>query len=69
MFDTAPLTERFGMEIRGIDTRSPLPESALDALVALLHERHALVIRSSVLSPRDYVTFSRNFGDPDPSAE
>ena len=67
MFEIAPLTQRFGTEVRGLDTGSALPGGALDALVDLLHERHALVIRSPVLSPRDYVTFIRNFGDPDPS--
>ena len=67
MFETAPLTERFGTEIKGLDTRAVLPAAALDALVDLLHARHALVIRSPVLSPRDYVTFIRNFGEPDAS--
>jgi len=66
-FDTAPLTARFGTAITGLDTASPLPAGTRDALVALFHDRQLLLIRSPVLSPRQYVTFIRAFGEPDAS--
>jgi taurine dioxygenase len=38
-----------------------------DELVHLFHQRQVLLFRSPVLTPRDYVSFIRQFGDPDPS--
>ena len=66
-FASAPLTPRFAVEITGVDTTAPLGEAERDALVELFHERLGLVIRSPVLTPRQYVTFIRNFGEPDSS--
>jgi len=66
-FEAASLDAGFGVEIRGLETRAPLPEADRDRLVDLFHMRQVLVIRSPVLSPRDYVAFIRQFGDPDPS--
>ena len=66
-FAAAPLTERFATEISGLDLSQPLPGDALAELADLFHRRQVLVFRSPVLSPRDYVNFIRQFGDPDPS--
>lgn len=66
-FESAPLTGRFGAEIVGLDTIAPMSASTRRALADLFHERQVLAIRSSVLSPRHYVEFIRNFGEPDAS--
>ena len=66
-FTTTRLTERFGSEIAGLDLRQRLPGAVRDELVSLFHERQVLLFRSPVLSPRDYVAFIRQLGDPDPS--
>lgn len=62
-----PLAARFGAEISGLDTAHPLDAATRDALVEAFHRYQALVVRSPVLSPRQFVTFARSFGEPDPS--
>lgn len=66
-FSTSPLAETFGVEITGLDTTAPLPATTRDELADLFHHRHVLAIRSPVLTPRQYVGFIRQFGEPDPS--
>jgi taurine dioxygenase len=66
-YTAAPLTARFGSEITGLDTRAPLEPAVLAALAGEFHERQVLAIRSPVLSPREYVAFIRQFGEPDGS--
>jgi taurine dioxygenase len=66
-FDTAPLTPHFGSEIAGLDTRASLDPATLIALAGEFHDRHVLLFRSPVLSPREYVAFIRQFGEPDAS--
>jgi taurine dioxygenase len=66
-FAARPLTERFASEIAGLDTRAPLGAATLAALADEFHRRQVLVIRSPVLSPREYVGFIRQFGEPDGS--
>ncbi|MXO61045.1 hypothetical protein GRI89_15995 [Altererythrobacter salegens] len=61
------LTDGFGSEISGLDTRTPMSVKVRDALADLFHRRQALLFRSPVLTPREYVTFIRNFGEPDDS--
>ncbi len=46
---------------------APLAAETVEELAGLFHERQALVFRSPVLSPREYVQFIRHFSDPDPS--
>lgn len=62
-----PLTDRFGAEITGIDTSAPLASATRDAIVAAFHRHQALVVRGAVLTPRQFVTFVRSFGEPDSS--
>ncbi len=66
-YASAPLTDRFGSEIAGLDTRAPLDPATLAALADEFHERQLLLIRSSVLTPDEYVAFIRQFGEPDGS--
>lgn len=66
-FTTQPLSEHVGCEIIGLDTRQPMDSDTRAELVTLFHRHLALVIRGPVLSPRDYVSFIRQLGEPDPS--
>lgn len=66
-FAAAPLTERFGTEISGLDLCEPLASDVRDDLADLFHRRQVLLFRSPVLSPREYVQFIRQFGEPDSS--
>ena len=66
-FETAPLTDSFGIEITGLATDAPLSTATRDALADLFHQRQVLLVRSPVLSPRAYVSFIREFGEPDTS--
>lgn len=63
----ANLTEAFASEVTSVDLARPLDADTLAALVDEFHRRQVLVFRSRVLSPREYVTFIRQFGEPDPS--
>lgn len=62
-----PLTDRFGAEITGIDTREPLSPATRDGIVEAFHRHQALVVRGEVLTPRQFIAFARSFGEPDPS--
>ncbi|MGF7170468.1 taurine dioxygenase [Sphingobium xanthum] len=62
-----PLADRFAAEITGIDTSAPLAPAVRDGIVEAFHRYQALVVRGPVLSPRQFVTFVRSFGEPDPS--
>lgn len=66
-FGVAKLTETFGTEITGLETREPIDSATIEALVDEFHARQVLVIRSKVLTPQQYVTFIRYLGEPDPS--
>lgn len=66
-FAAAPLTEDFGTEISELDLREGLSDTVRGNLAELFHQRLVLLFRSPVLSPREYVAFIRQFGDPDPS--
>jgi taurine dioxygenase len=50
-----------------LDTSQPLDPAARDAIVDAFHRYQALVVRGPVLSPRQFVTFVRSFGEPDSS--
>jgi taurine dioxygenase len=59
-FAVSPLPGPFGAEIAGFDVRElNSPQPVLD----VLHESQVVVFRDQRLSPAEYVTFSRLFGD------
>ncbi|GAA0268883.1 TauD/TfdA family dioxygenase [Alteraurantiacibacter aestuarii] len=64
---TRRLADALGIEVVGLDTTAPLDEGTRDALVDLFHQHLALVIRGTVLTPRQYVDLIRKFGQPDAS--
>jgi len=61
------LSENVGVEVSGLDTTVPLSPDAVAELAELFHRHLALVIRSPVLTPRQYVGFIRQLGEPDGS--
>ncbi len=62
-----PLSEHVGAQVTGLDTTSPLSQGEVAELADLFHRHLALVIRSPVLTPHQYVAFIRQLGEPDPS--
>jgi len=62
-----PFPNAFGAEVSGIDPRHPLDPADCRAIVDAFHLYQALVIRSVPLSPAEFLTFVRQFGDPDSS--
>lgn len=66
--DVARLDAPFGIEVSGIDAARPLAPAALQELAQLFHEQLALVFRLGPLTPRQYLAFVRQFGEPDGSA-
>lgn len=64
---TSRLANALGVEVEGLDTRRPLDAATREELARLFHAHLALVIRSPVLTPRQYVDLIRQFGEPDAS--
>jgi taurine dioxygenase len=63
----APLDGPFGVEVKGLDRRAMLSPAQRQRLADLFHEHWILLFRGELLSPRDYVGFVRQLGEPDPS--
>ena len=60
---TAPLHERFGLEIRDVDLSQPLTPEVSRELDGLLAENGVLVFRRQLLSEEDLVRFAGGFGE------
>ena len=65
-FESVPLSEVVGVEVRGLDPRKPVIGQDLDDLIAAWHQHLVLVIRGYPLSDGELVAFSRVFGALDP---
>ena len=61
-FDTSPVSDRFGVEITGIDLRDPLDAAARSAIEQAFVEQHVLVFRDQDLDAQQQFDFSLNFG-------
>lgn len=59
-----PLDDALGAEVSGIDLSQPLSHQAIDAVQSAFLQHHLLCFRSTPLSPADFSTLSRHFGDP-----
>lgn len=58
-----PLSDLLGVEVSGINCRTP-PNAALKAdIVAALYENQVIVFRDQELSPDELIAFSEEFGD------
>jgi taurine dioxygenase len=65
--DVRPLDGSFRVEVAGLDRRGPLDLATLGRLAQLFRAHLVLLFRGELLSPRDYLGFVRQFGDPDPT--
>jgi alpha-ketoglutarate-dependent taurine dioxygenase len=62
-FDTSPLSDRFGVEVTGIDLRDPLDAAAKSAIDQAFIEHHVLVFRDQDLDAQQQFDFTLNFGE------
>ena len=56
------LTASIGVEVRGVDLRSGIDASIVDALRAAVGEHHVVVLRRQHLSAEQHATLARAFG-------
>lgn len=62
--EVSPLSNLLGVEVRGVDLRSPIADALIGALVALLY-RHAVVcIRDQELTAAQLAAFGERLGRP-----
>lgn len=61
----APLSSILGAEVTGADLAT-LGEAEFTALEEALHEHLVVIVRDQDLSPEEFVSFARRFGQPDP---
>ena len=62
-FELRPLTERFGVEVIGLDLNAPLDAETFAAIRRAWFERAVIVFRDQQLPPAAQVAFSRRFGE------
>jgi alpha-ketoglutarate-dependent taurine dioxygenase len=60
---TAPVHERFGVEVRGVDLSQPIADDALHELDDLLGRHGVLLFRRQLLGEEDLVRFAGGFGE------
>ncbi len=61
-FDTVPLTEWVGAEIKGLDLRGVLDDDAIVALREAWLRHHVLLFRDQDLSEAQQIRFAESFG-------
>ncbi len=61
-FETRPLSDAVGVEIRGVDVSRPLDDDTVDAIRDAFHRHSVLLFRGQALRPETLIAFSRNFG-------
>ena len=62
-FNTAPLNEKFGLQIIGLDLSQPVAPGAMTELDQLLSEHGVLLFRKQLLSETDLIRFAGGFGE------
>ncbi|MEM9682946.1 MAG: TauD/TfdA family dioxygenase, partial [Pseudomonadota bacterium] len=60
------LGEAAGAEVRGLDPRAAWDDETVRAVRRAFLDHLVLVFHGDILSPRDFMAFSRNFGDLQP---
>ena len=66
MLSFAPLSPRFGLEVRGIDLSRDLSSPQFSEIEAAFFRGQVLVIRGQRLTPEGFIAFARRFGPPEP---
>jgi taurine dioxygenase len=59
-----PMPGPFGATVSGLDTASPLPDDAMEALKQALYEHHILLLTAQRFDAAAYATFGRRWGEP-----
>lgn len=59
---TERLPGPFGIAVEGIDV-AQASDAEFDVLAGLLYQNHLLVLRNQTLSPEDYITFGKRWGE------
>lgn len=62
-FNTAPLTDKFGLQIIGLDLSQPVSPGAMVELDQLLSEHGVLLFRKQLLGEQDLIRFAGGFGE------
>lgn len=62
-FNTAPLTEKFGLQIIGMDISQAAPSDDMTEIDKLLSEHGVLLFRKQLLTEQDLIRFAANFGE------
>ncbi len=62
VFETRPVSNALGVEIKGIDITEPLSDSDVDTIRSLWHRYHILLFRGVHWTPEAHLAFSRRFG-------
>lgn len=58
-----PLSPHIGVNVHGLDLRSPIPAEQADRLRAAFREHYLLLVRQPDLRDADQLRFTRLFGD------
>lgn len=66
MFSTKPLSDKFGVDISGIDLSAQLDDEVMRKLVEVFHENSVMVIRDQNLDLKKFHHFARYFGQAKP---
>ena len=61
-FEIRPLTDRFGVEVAGLDLSAPLSDDDFETVRRAWFESGVMVIRDQHLTPDQQIAFSRRFG-------
>ena len=62
-FNTAPLNDKFGLQIIGLDLSQPVSAGAMLELDQLLSAHGVLLFRKQLLSEKDLIRFAAGFGE------
>ena len=61
-FEIRPLSDRFGVEIVGLDLSAPLSDADFETVRRAWFDSGVMVVRDQRLTPGQHVAFSRRFG-------
>jgi len=65
-FETRPLPGPYGVEIRGLDLKTPMDDDTTRSLIEVFHENQLIVLHDQQLEFDEYDRFTRYFGDQRP---
>jgi taurine dioxygenase len=66
MIDTQPLSDGFGIEVRGVDLSQPLSDARWREIERAFYDHQVLALRGQALTPQQFAAFARRIGPPQP---